>query len=218
MRQSLLSGLAVRVAMLRLRHQPLGWWAVLFSASLMVGIFAYHAVDQSRAVAARYGSSVDVLVATRPLPAGSALKTSDVTTVPWPKGLVPSGVHPLHQVAGKTLTVALAEGEPVFDSKIGAAGLSSYASLLHDGERAVVTRGDDMPSPWKAGDTVDVIAAFNSSEVAKSGALTLVQNVRVLGVEDGAYVIAVPEKSAESVVYAVANDAVTLVLSRPIGG
>ena len=65
------------------------------------------------------GSGKMVVVAAKPLPAGTVLAEKDLQSIPWPVEQTPAGTfESTEQAAGRTVLVPLAKGEPVLAARL----------------------------------------------------------------------------------------------------
>jgi len=65
------------------------------------------------------GSGKMVVVAAKPIPAGTVLTEKDVQSMPWPVEQTPAGAfEAAQQVAGHTVLQPLAQGEPVLAARL----------------------------------------------------------------------------------------------------
>lgn len=139
----------------------------------------------------------DVLVATRDLSYGTALKDPDMNWQPWPKDAAPKGVvlksespTAKEDILDSFVRVPIANGEPVRRERLikgATAGLMS--TMLPSGKRAVAI---DVSLNTTAGgfilpnDHVDVIRTYRDQEATKDrgvdvlGSEVILANIRVL--------------------------------------
>jgi Flp pilus assembly protein CpaB len=115
-------------------------------------------------------------------------------------------------------------GEPVAPARLAPDGLTGAAALVPAGERALaVPVGPAGVPPVAVGDLVDVVTVMPGDATAPaegasgdgSGdpAFTLVERAAVVDVAEQAVTIAVPDRDAPRVAWAVANGAVVLALA-----
>lgn len=143
------------------------------------------------AVAPADAADVEVLAASRDLPAGAALTDDTLTRIRLPPAAVPAGVlRSAEQARGSRLAGAVRAGEPLTDVRLLGAGM-----LPPGGEVAVPVRVAEpaVAALLQAGDRVDVLAA---SPEGGEAARTVVSDVVVLAVPalddaglDGALVV-----------------------------
>lgn len=109
------------------------------------------------------GDRVPVVVADRALERGSPLAAGDVRVVVMPSAFAPPGaLQRPGDVAGRTLSSDLAEGEAVTATRLGGAG-GPVASLVESGLRAFVVASGVPAGVLEPGDLVDVIATFGGA-------------------------------------------------------
>ena len=108
-----------------------------------------------RAVAAPPPPTVSVTVAAHDLPAGTLLRTEDLTTVPFAPGTSPDGLAP--SPAGQVLAAGVRRGEPITDARLLGATLADG----HPGLVAMPVRLPDaaMAALLRVGDSIDLLAA-----------------------------------------------------------
>ncbi len=126
-----------------------------------------------------------VIVAARPIPAGSRLEAAQLTLAHWPA--VPQGAFvKAGALEGEVARVDIGEGEPLLPSML-ARGLSRQ---LKNGERAVAVAVDEVAGVGNRvapGDTVDVFFELDKgAEVKGTQARLLQAGVRVLAYGDAA--------------------------------
>jgi Flp pilus assembly protein CpaB len=84
------------------------------------------------------GSGKMVIVASRPIPAGTVLAEKDVQSMTWAGEQTPSGAFDnAQQVTGHTVLEPLTQGEPVLASRLASAGAGVLA-LLRPGQKVDV--------------------------------------------------------------------------------
>ena len=167
--------------------------------ALGLGVATFLTVRSALAAPPDPGPLVEVAVAARPVPAGSALAAADVRTAHLPAAALPDA--PLERrPVGLTARVDLVPGEVLLAARLGPRGL---AALLPTGGRALaVPRAAGTP-PLEPGQRVDLLAGGGAVVTAAS----------VLAVDDSGTTVAVPEASAGVVAGAIAAGAVTLSLA-----
>lgn len=141
---------------------------------------------------------VDVLIAARKLPAGSAIEASGLTWQTWPQDAVQQGsfiTRTEYETAatdleGTVVRDTFYKGEPVLQDKLAAPESGFLAALLPAGKRAVSVKisaentagGFILPN-----DYVDVIhtqsRAANGGIEMHSASSTIARNIRVLAID-----------------------------------
>jgi pilus assembly protein CpaB len=132
------------------------------------------------------GSGKMVVVAARPLPAGTVLAEKDVQSMPWPAEQTPAGAFEAsQQVAGHTVLVPLAQGEPVLAGRLASAERGG-GSGVPAGMRAVsvhVSDSSGVLAQLAPGQKVDVQAVLTrKSGNAEPELRTILEGIPVLAV------------------------------------
>ena len=133
------------------------------------------------------GSGKMVVVAARPIPAGSVLAEKDVQPMPWPGEKTPAGsFEASQQVAGQTVLQPLAQGEPVLASRLASPNRTAGGPGVTAGMRAVSVHVSDS-NPVLAllgpGQKVDVqVVLARKSGNAEPELRTILENIAVLAV------------------------------------
>ena len=168
--------------------------------------------------------TVDVLVATQDLSAGTILKPEDMRWQMWPAASAgPTAIrktdraNAIEQLTGYVVRNAFTSGEPIQESRLVKLNAPGYLSaMLPTGTRAVATEispengagGFVVP-----GDHVDVMVARRDREAEKRTGIetytseTIIKNVRVLAVDQ-----TVEDKNGQKVII---GKTATLELSTP---
>jgi Flp pilus assembly protein CpaB len=160
-----------------------------------------------------------VLVASRDLPPGVALRRDDVVLRTWPAELVPAAVlHDPSQVEGRLLAGAARAGEPLTDLRLASQELARLATGSADTASVPIRLTDAaVASLLRPGMTVDVVAAGeqpDSTVVLAAGAVVLT----VLAAENGPanrgrlVLVALPRSAASRVASAALAQPVTVTL------
>ena len=138
---------------------------------------------------------IDVLVASREIPFGQPIEAHLLTTVSWPAGAAPAGAF-----TDRTLLLAepgglkrrakrsIAAGEPILASKISDFGEKvTIVQTLGPNHRAMAIKVDAETAVGgfvTPGDFVDVVLTQGRGEELR--AVTILQNIRVVGVDQDA--------------------------------
>lgn len=167
--------------------------------------------NKKAAVQIKEEPRVSIVVAAKALPVGTKLDETNIKWQEWPKNAVFPGAvvkegdkKPVEMVSGR-LKRALAEGEPVLPSALVKEDAGNFlAATLGDGMRAVavdVTAVKSAGGFISPGDYVDIILTYKESikykggedfpqignmvtlNLGKSAAETILQNVKVLAVD-----------------------------------
>jgi Flp pilus assembly protein CpaB len=119
--------------------------AKLLGIALVVAIIAtgvFYGLFVSK-LSSKTGSGRMVVVAARPIPAGTILAEKDVQSIPWPAEQTPTGAFEASpQVAGHTVLEPLAQGEPVLAARLASTDKGGGAGVPM-GMRAVSVHVSD---------------------------------------------------------------------------
>ncbi len=146
---------------------------------LLAGLLTALAVTAAlRALAPAGPAGVELAVAAHDLPAGTALRESDLITVAVPREAVPDGVDP--DPVGEQLAAPLRRGEPITDARLVGPGLASEPGVI-----AMPVRLPDagMAELLDSGDRIDLLAV-DPSATATGGAQRVASGVLVLAVPE----------------------------------
>lgn len=166
--------------------------AVFFGLIAAYGIYNFLR-QQKEAADALKTATQDIVIATKDIPAGTAIgdalvKNGTIKTTPWPKASVPAGSFSSpEQLVGKVNRSRILAGEPVLESRLSGEG-AGLTVRLEPGKRAIAVRVDEiigvsgfiMPD-----DRVDVILTTTPPGTASADARLskiVLQNKRVLSV------------------------------------
>src|SRR5579863_2655358 len=113
-------------------------------AAACIGYLAYRAL-RTRPSASPGPPMADIVVARHTLGTGTLIGTADVRTAKW-VGPVPKGaVISIDAVLNRGVITPIYDGEPVFVSRLAAAGSGAgLAALIVPGMRAFAVRVDDV--------------------------------------------------------------------------
>src|SRR6478672_8528981 len=128
-----------------------------------------------------------IIVAAQDLPVGTLIKDGDLTTAQW-MGATPKGSIVSKDAAiGRGVVSELYQGEPIFDSRLAAAGSGGgMAATIRPGMRACAVRVDDVVGVAgfvTPGMRVDVLVSGTGPGAAPADGpkvKTLLQNIEVL--------------------------------------
>jgi pilus assembly protein CpaB len=128
-----------------------------------------------------------LVVAAKPLEAGTVLSAADVKTIQWPAANIPKGAFEKpEQVKGKTLFDAVGEAEPLFASQLISKEGEGRSAGIPAGMRAVsvhVTDSSGILAMLHAGHKVDVQVVTKPGKDAGPIQLrTVLEQVEVLAV------------------------------------
>ena len=132
------------------------------------------------------GSGKMVVVAARPISPGTVLAEKDVQLIPWPAEATPAGAFEAPpQVAGHTVLVPLAQGEPVLEARL-ASTEKGGGSGVPAGMRAVsvhVADSSGVLAQLAPGQKVDVqVMITRKIANAEPELRTILEGLRVLSV------------------------------------
>ncbi len=197
----------------RLVGSPIAFWVTAIALAGVTGTILAGLVSRAQVTTSRYGHQRAVVVATREVAAGQALRPGDVEVREMPAAFLPAGaltVAPL----GRTVVVPLFPGEVVIAAKLAPKGLSGVAALLPPGTRAVAVPTGGASAPVRRGDVVDVLASFDPSTTGSGEpTVTVAVGALVVDVGDDVVTVAVLPEEASRVAFAVAHGVVTLALT-----
>jgi pilus assembly protein CpaB len=166
------------------------------------------------------GSGKNMVVAAKPLKAGTVLQSTDVKLIPWPGQQIPKGAfEQVEQVTGNTVFDPIGEDEPVFATHLASAQ-SGAGSGVPAGMRAIsihVTDSTGVITLLRAGQKVDVqVVVGRGGDSRETTVRTALENLQVLSVN------AAPEQSSQGaslpVVTLLANPAAADVLAAADSG
>lgn len=128
---------------------------------------------------------VQIVAATKDLPAGVALGTGDVSLVQWPATMpLPGSFSKVEDVVGRPLIFPLGKGEPVMGRDLAIPGSGIGLSVkIPEGMRATSVRSNEVVGVAGflfPGSHVDVLGTFHPPNNSDPITETLLQNVEVL--------------------------------------
>jgi pilus assembly protein CpaB len=148
----------------------------IISTGLFYGLFV-------NKLSSNAGPGNTLVVAAKPLKAGTVLQGSDVKTLPWPTAEVPKGnFTKVEEVVGSTVFDAIGEGEPILGSRL-ASTQSAGGAGVPAGMRAVsvhVTDSTGVLGLLRSGQKVDVQVVHG--KVPDITVRTVLENLSVLSV------------------------------------
>jgi pilus assembly protein CpaB len=132
-----------------------------------------------------------IVVANTALAFGTVLSPENVIEIPWASSSVPEGAFPtraaLFKEGRRVVLTPMERSELILKQKITGAGQrASLSALLEEGKRAVTVRVDDVRGVAGfvlPGDRVDVVLIRTNSEMSGRFSDILLQNVKVLAVD-----------------------------------
>jgi Flp pilus assembly protein CpaB len=192
---------------------------VAAALALVTALAVISLIEAAGAARDRWGATRPVAVATRDLGPGDVVDAGAVEVRDLPRGVL--GEASMTEVpVGAVVRHPILAGEPVARARLAPDGLTGVAALVPAGERAVaVPVGPAGVPPLAVGDLVDVVTVMPGGATAAADgasgdpAFTLVERAAVVDVAEQAVTIAVPDRDAPRVAWAVANGAVVLALA-----
>lgn len=140
------------------------------------------------------GSGKMLVVAAKPLKAGTVLQASDLKLIAWPTDQLPAGAYgDVNAVAGNTTFDPVEENEPMLASHLASAQSGGGAGVP-EGMRAVsvhVTDSSGVLTLLRAGQKVDVQVVINRGDKGETAVRTALEDLKVLSV------ISQPEQSSQ---------------------
>lgn len=156
-------------------------------------------VDSSRATAAvdKHPELASVVVAARDIGFGQPIDRSMLTTIDWPRSALPPGavtsmaaMLPASGEPPRRAKRAMAQGELLLSSKVSAFGEKvTLVQTLGPNQRAMAIKVDAATAVGgfvTPGDKVDVLLTQGRKDTTNLRTVTILQNVRVLGVDQNA--------------------------------
>lgn len=209
-----------RVPTWRIRRHPLLFWVAAGTLSLVTGITVTQVLGRAEVEASRFGDMRPVLVATKDVPAGNILGPNNTEVRSHPSALVPKDA--LHSaVDGVVVSADIKHGEAVLNARLAPGGLSTTASLIPPGGRAIAVPTGVGSLALERGDRLDVLATLNTPTSATGPPTTdaaaptfpIARNAVVIAVNEENVTLALTEEEAARVAYALTAGVVTLVLN-----
>lgn len=117
---------------------------VMIGLSVLAGFAAVFLAMNS--IATKGGQTVPVIVASRDVDLGSALKPTMVEAVGWPKGSEPKGaISEASAVEGRILKISVVRGEPIIENKLAPVGSTGgLSAIIKEGKRAVTVKVNEV--------------------------------------------------------------------------
>lgn len=208
--------------------------ALALAALTAVLVYAYVSSVKSVPQEIAY---VNVYVASRTIPANSAVTDSDIKIAKVPKDLLnPKAVMDKSQIVGKRLKDSIIQGEEIVADRLADESKVSLSFRMPAGKRALSIEVDEQTAVsglLRPGDFVDIVASFEKEEAENGSTKTiypritsiLLQNAEVLALgQDQAIAdeklkelpktvtLAVDPQDVEKVIYASEYGVLRLVL------
>jgi pilus assembly protein CpaB len=122
--------------------------AILIGALSAALVYRYLRDQQAALEAARnaaIGTTVDVAVASDPIPIGSRIEAQQVKIVRWPVDAEPEGaVHDGARIIGRIARISLDKHQPILEAHLVAEGASLLPLLITEGLRAMSVKVDQV--------------------------------------------------------------------------
>jgi Flp pilus assembly protein CpaB len=199
----------VRRAPLRLRRRPVPYWVTASAVAVGTAALVGHIAAGAAEARDRWGTLRPAVVVIHDVGAGEPV---DAEVRMLPRALVPRSA--LTSVPARAIALTgLEAGETLLATRLAGTRGSAVAARLPRGTRGVaVPVGSGLP--LTVGDHVDVLATFDEAS-ASDGAPTFIvaKGALVVHVGHDAVTVAVTERAAPRVAYALAAGAVELVLN-----
>jgi len=212
--------------------------------AILAGAGTYVVSSQSKAEAPPPVATTDVLVATRDLPARSAITAADVKVQKYPVDLAPpSALTKADEALGKIVQQPLSAGEPILPGKFAAAGVVSFTVFPPNAQPApgvpipagtpdyrvmtiTVADANAVGGAVQVGDIVDVLYTFtfdpakyftgsvDANRLADIATKITLQNLSILARAGAVYTIRTDAQTAEQIAYMTAAGGTTTFLLR----
>jgi pilus assembly protein CpaB len=160
--------------------------AALLSGGAAATLAVRYLREQATPLLAAEPPEAQVVVAIRPLGAGTMIQAKDLKSIPWPASAVPPGyVRTPAEAVGRGLLVAVAENEPLLNTKLAdsAAG-GGLPVMIEAGMRAISVKVDEVIGVAGfvlPGTRVDVLVTLaENTRRDESSTRVILQNVRTL--------------------------------------
>jgi len=207
-----------------IRRSSIVWWVAAIALGLLTASVVGDAVGRATRAADAWGSSQSVWVVRRAVAAGDVFVSSDVALTDRPRGVVPEGaLDAAASPVGEATRVSVRPGEVVLTERLAGRGAHGIAAMVPPGFRAIALRNDEALPVVRQGDRVDVLATFDVGDTAGGASddgaapsFAVASDAEVLTVTSSTITLAVDERDAPRVAFALAKAAVTLALRGPV--
>lgn len=152
------------------------WWArrhrvvpIVALVALAAGSGAYvrATVADTEELAASWGTTVAVVVATRDLSPGATVSEGDLAEAVRPIGMVPAGsLSSPTDAIGRVVTATVLDGEAVTDRRLAPTGAAGPGALVTADRRAITLPAGEAAVPAAPGDRLDLVAVADGATVA----------------------------------------------------
>jgi Flp pilus assembly protein CpaB len=131
------------------------------------GAYVRATVAHTEELAAAWGSTVAVVVATRDLVPGTLVAEADLAEAVRPIVMVPGGsLSSPQEATGRVVTATVLAGEAVPDRRLAPTGAGGPGALVTADRRAVTLPAGEAAVPAAAGDRLDLVAVVDGTTVA----------------------------------------------------
>ena len=197
---------------LPLGRRPSMFWLAALGLAAVTGLTMARLVADAQAGAARWGEVRPTLVARTDLVAGAVVKPGDTELQRLPAALVPAAALD-HPADGQVVAAPIYRGETVVVERLAPAGLSPVAAALPPGTRGIAVPVGGAALPLEVRDLVDVLVTFAPDTVGDGEpTFPVARSASVVNVGEEAVTLAVTEKEAARVAFALTAGVVTLTL------
>ena len=160
--------------------------AVALLAALVLAVGAsYFVYVKLREQRAQQPHTVKIVAATKPLQAGAALSSDNVTMIDWPSNMPLTGSFAkAEDVVGRSLIYPVTENQPILERDVAAAGSGIGITVkIPEGMRATSLRSNEVMGVagfLYPGSHVDVLLTLRPEGSSTPQTETILQNVEVL--------------------------------------
>ncbi len=184
---------------------------VVVLVAIIVGTTVYRITSTASSRAAALGASRVVAVVVDDLAAGDVIELGDVEMLDRPVAHLPDDPV-VDDPTGLAVRVSMTAGEVLTIGRVAGGDRTGAAALIPEGWRAVTIPVIDAVVPAQPGDLVDVIASFDPTLSARDSSLVIAADAVVVDVAEDAVTVAVTRPRVTEVAFALANGIVTLAL------
>jgi Flp pilus assembly protein CpaB len=158
--------------------------SVVFAA--VAGLLLHSYLAGAARAAAASGPQVGVVVASQPIARGTIVTASALSVRPMPRAYAPPGSFShIDQAAGRVALGDVSPGEAVTETRLARVRAGPVASLVPEGLRAFAVPTSLPSGALVAGDHVDVLATFGSSQPHTETVAGGVEVLSILGPSSG---------------------------------
>ena len=196
-------------------RSPVPYWIAVAAVAVVTALAVSQLVGRAQAEAARYGSQRTVVVATHDVALGEEVGPGNVVIRRLPAALVPPGaIRDPAESHGRTVVVALFEGEPVLRRHLAPWGRHGVAALLPPGTRGITVAAGATAVRLARGDSVDVLATFDPAAAqGQEPTFPVATAAPVVDVRSESVTVAVGPEEAKRVAFALTHGTVTLAVT-----